>query len=163
MESDKSQTVPETHRLSDNRLKYLDREMARHAYGHGGLLEVLFKAKDLFGKLTPEILRYIAKSLNMAASHVYGVSTFYKQLHTNDADDASVRFCAGTTCQLHHAADISRQFLDEEDIPEEQCSFSKCMGLCSRAPVAFLNGKAILQAVPGTLNARYRSGEGVDL
>jgi len=61
----------------DNREKMLERAMSRHHYSGDALIEVLHTAQELYGFLTPELLKSIARKLRLPPSRVLGVTTFY--------------------------------------------------------------------------------------
>ena len=63
--------------VGDNRLKVLEATMKRNQYRPDALNEVLHKAQELFGFLSPTLLISIARSLHLPPSRVYGVATFY--------------------------------------------------------------------------------------
>ena len=63
--------------VKDNRVKLLERAMSRQGYASHALIEVLHTAQELFGHLTPELLREVALKLKLPPSRVLGVATFY--------------------------------------------------------------------------------------
>jgi len=65
------------HLNEDNRFNLLEAALKRHQYQPDALIEVLHTAQQLFGYLGSEVLLYIAHSLKLPPSRVYGVATFY--------------------------------------------------------------------------------------
>jgi NADH:ubiquinone oxidoreductase subunit E len=61
----------------DNREKMLERAMSRHQYSGAALIEVLHTAQELFGYLSPALLKTIARKLKLPPSRVLGVASFY--------------------------------------------------------------------------------------
>lgn len=64
------------HPSGDKRFRMLEATMKRHQYAPDALIEVLHQAQELFGYLEEDLLLYIAHSLKLPPSQVYGVATF---------------------------------------------------------------------------------------
>ena len=54
--------------VRDNRAKLLERAMSRHHYAGDALIEVLHTAQELYGYLTPELLKNIARKLRLPSA-----------------------------------------------------------------------------------------------
>lgn len=61
----------------DNRWKLLQGKMRRHGIGRSSLIETLHDVQSIFGYLDEDALEYVAASLHVPLSRVYGVATFY--------------------------------------------------------------------------------------
>jgi Thioredoxin-like [2Fe-2S] ferredoxin len=61
----------------DKRWKIVDAKMRRYGYQANALIETLHSVQQSFGYLDQEALRFVARSLQVPPSKVYGVSTFY--------------------------------------------------------------------------------------
>lgn len=70
-------TTTPPHPSADKRRKMLDATIKRHQYQQNALIEILHKAQEIFGYLENDLLVYIARSLKLPPSRVYGVATFY--------------------------------------------------------------------------------------
>lgn len=86
------------HPSGDKRFKILDATMKRHQYQQDALIEVLHKAQELFGYLENDLLHYIAQSLKLAPSRVYGVATFYHLFSLAPKGAHTCVVCTGTAC-----------------------------------------------------------------
>ena len=53
----------------------LERAMARHHYSGDALIEILHRAQELYGYLSPPVLNRVARSLKLPPSRVFGVAT----------------------------------------------------------------------------------------
>jgi NADH:ubiquinone oxidoreductase subunit E len=143
-------------RSMDRRLKYLDREMARHSYSQSGLLEILFKANSMFGHLPDDILRYIATSLQIAPSRVYAAATFYTRFRLSPGTEPDVRICNGVTCLMNGATALSTALIGPEGRPGK----ARCSGLCSHGPIAHVHGATITEATPDAIKRLLQETEG---
>src|SRR5512137_1253865 len=99
---DKAKATP-TVPLRDNREKMLERAMSRHHYSGDALIEVLHTAQELYGFLTPELLKSIAKKLRLPPSRVLGVTTFYHFFSLAPKGEHSFIVCTGTACYVKGA------------------------------------------------------------
>src|SRR5208283_514820 len=70
-------TAKNGHPSGDNRFKLLDRAITKNHSRGDALIEVLHAAQGIFGFLENDLLVYIARSLKLPLSTVYGVATFY--------------------------------------------------------------------------------------
>lgn len=62
---------------NDKRLPLLEKTIKEHGYQKSSLLEILHRAQELYGYVDKDLLTYVAESLGLPPSHVYGVAAFY--------------------------------------------------------------------------------------
>ncbi|MEM8810619.1 MAG: NAD(P)H-dependent oxidoreductase subunit E, partial [Cyanobacteria bacterium P01_G01_bin.38] len=62
--------MPSASILQDKRWRLLEATMKRHQYQPDALIEVLHKAQELFGYLSPALLKSVAQSLGLPLSQV---------------------------------------------------------------------------------------------
>ena len=113
------------------------------------LIEVLHHAQGIFGYLPKEIQLHIAKKLNISASKVYGVVSFYTYFTTEPLGQYKISVCLGTVCFVKGSDKILEEFEKELGIKVGQSTkdlkFSleglRCVGACGLAPVVTVNGK----------------------
>ena len=130
-------------RSTDNRFKYLDRAIAKHHFRGDALIEILHTAQELFGYLSQDLLIYIAKSLRLPPSKVYGVATFYHFFSLKPKGEHTVTICMGTACyvkggaQLQGAVEHLCKCKAGETTPDGKVSVqtARCVGSCGIAPV----------------------------
>ena len=138
----------------DRRWKMIDAAMRRMGYEGRALIETLHTVQEAFGYLTKEALDYVAKSLQLPPSKVYGVATFYHFFTLKPQGEHVCVLCMGTACYIKGAGDIADAIKDEFDVePGETTEDGKvsvlsarCLGACSLAPAASFDG-----AVAGNL------------
>src|SRR5215470_14524045 len=86
--------------IKDNRDKLLERAMSRHQYSGDALIEVLHTAQELYGFLSPERLKRIARKLRLPPSRVLGVASFYHFFSLEPKGEHTFVVCLGTACYV---------------------------------------------------------------
>jgi bidirectional [NiFe] hydrogenase diaphorase subunit len=136
------------HPSGDNRFKILEATMKRLQYQPDALIEVLHKAQELFGFLSTDLLLYIAHSLNLPPSRVYGVATFYHFFSLAPQGEHTCVVCLGTACYVKGAAALLAAVEHEAGIkagattPDNRLSLitARCLGACGIAPAVVFDG-----------------------
>src|SRR4029079_5126005 len=135
-----------THPSGDNRFKILEATMKRHQYQPDALIEVLHKAQELFGYLSTDMLFYIAHSLKLPPSRVFGVATFYHFFSLAPQGEHTCVICLGTACYVKGAAALLAAVEHEAGVKagattaDNQLSLmtARCLGACGIAPAIVL-------------------------
>lgn len=140
---------------AENKHKQLDRALMRQQGRRGALIEVLHEAQRIFGYLPRDIMGYIASSLHLPPSHVFGVASFYPSFRMHPPAEHTVTVCMGTACYVNGASRVLHS-------AEEQCSrrlsiaengqvpFAvhavHCLGSCGSGPVMQVDDELYLHA-----------------
>lgn len=146
---------------SDKRQRMVDGALKKNQYHQDALIEVLHTVQSIYGFLTPETLWYVAQQLKLPPSKVYGVATFYNFFTLKPPGAHTVVVCHGTACYIRDSgaltAALQRKFgiLPGETTPDGQISLSiaRCLGSCSLAPTAIIDGAVYGRATPEGLIA----------
>lgn len=139
--------------------------MKRHQYRQDALLEVLHAAQELFGYLEPGLLHFIAHSLKLPPSRVYGTATFYHFFTLKPKGAHTCVVCTGTACYVKGAdallAAVRRtaHVRPGETSADGQMTLltARCLGACGIAPAVVLDGAVMGHASPDAL-ARAMKG-----
>ena len=115
----------------------------------GALISVLHKAQDIFDFLPLEVQDHIAKKLDIPASKVYGVVTFYSFFTMTKKGQYRIAVCMGTACFVRGAGKVLDKFARDLNVKagttSEDGMYSldglRCVGACGLAPVVTVNGK----------------------
>ncbi len=150
---------------ADNRQKLLEATMRRYQYRPDALIEVLHKAQELYGHLSPQLLASIARNLHLPPSRVYGVATFYHFFSLKPQGEHTCTVCLGTACYVKGAMEILTTLETEAGLkaghtsPDGRLSLltARCLGACGIAPVVVLDGVVIGHADAETLRARLHA------
>lgn len=111
------------------------------------LIPVLQDVQEKFGYLSKENMIAIAEFLNMPASKVYGVATFYNQFRLNPLGKHIIRVCRGTACHVKGSGQILEALETELNVKAGETTKDKlftletvaCLGACSIAPVIVID------------------------
>jgi NADH:ubiquinone oxidoreductase subunit E len=120
----------------------IDKYEGRPSY----LIPALKEAQDIFGFLPAEVQRTLAVGMNVPASHVYGVVTFYSFFTIEPRGRHTVRLCLGTACYVKGAKDMLENIVKGVGInvgeTSEDGRFTleavRCLGACGLAPVMMI-------------------------
>jgi bidirectional [NiFe] hydrogenase diaphorase subunit len=149
----------------DGRFALLDRAMARTQYRRDALIDILHTAQEIFGYLSEEVLQYVAGSLKMPASKVYGVATFYNFFSLTPKGKHTVTICMGTACYVRGAANILAAISQELGIKAGETTAdgavsldgARCIGACGMAPAVVIDGEINAQMTPEAAVSRVRA------
>ncbi|HEX8926429.1 MAG TPA: bidirectional hydrogenase complex protein HoxE [Terriglobales bacterium] len=148
----------------DKRWKIVDGTMRRHGREPFALIEVLHTVQETFGFLTDDALRYVAISLRVPYSKVYGVATFYHFFTMKPPGEHTCVVCTGTACYIKGAASLIDAVKDEAGIaPGETTKDGKvslltarCLGACGLAPAVVYDGDVSGKNTGNSVKERVR-------
>lgn len=106
-------------------------------------LQVLWVAQRKYGHVEPEVQRLVADTLDLPASHVHGVASFYTQYYKKEMGKFVLDVCTCLSCQLCGGYEILHHLEDELGIKAGETTddgmFSiqevECLGACGYAPM----------------------------
>ena len=113
----------------------------------GAVTQVLRRCQDLVGYLPVELLDYIARCMNIPASEVFGVTSFYSLFSLKPRGKNIIRVCTGTACHVKGADQVMRRLKqtyhleDGSTTPDRRFTLEsvRCMGACGLAPAMTIN------------------------
>jgi formate dehydrogenase subunit gamma len=122
-----------------NRLRHIE----------GPLLPILHEVQEDFGYVPEEALPLIAKELNLSRAEVHGVVTFYHEFRKHPAGRHTLRICRAEACQSMGGREIADHACSllgidwHETTADGKVTLEPvyCLGLCSIAPAAQLDGE----------------------
>lgn len=146
----------------DTRWRIVQGTMRRNGFSRHALIETLHTVQESFGYLDNESLHFVAASLRVPLSRVYGVSTFYHMFSLKPAGDHSCVMCTGTACYIKGINAMLAEIEEEYDIkPGETTADGKlslltarCLGSCGLAPVAVFDGDVVGKLTADALSER---------
>jgi bidirectional [NiFe] hydrogenase diaphorase subunit len=136
---------------SDKRWKLVNATMRRNGYAGHALIEALHSVQDAFGYLDEEAMTFVADSLDLPLSKVYGVATFYHLFMLKPQGKHACVVCTGTACYIKGAGalidGIQARFGAAPGETTEDKALSvltaRCVGACGLAPAVVLDGNVI--------------------
>ena len=136
-------------KLAWNVIEQVEAICDKHGNKPGELINILHEAQNMHGYLPEDMQRIIARKLNIPASKVYGVVTFYSFFTMTPKGKHPISVCLGTACYVRG----SEKLLDEikrtlnievgETTPDGKFSLDclRCVGACGLAPVVTIGEK----------------------
>lgn len=120
------------------------------------LIPILQEVQEKEGYLSKEAITRIGEYLNLPASKIYGVATFYNQFRFQPIGKLHVMVCRGTACHVRGSAKVLEAVKRELKIEPGETTrdglFSleivACLGACGLAPVIAINGEFIAGVEP---------------
>ena len=149
----------------DKRIQLLEAYMRQHQFRSDSLLEVLNNAQELYGYLDHSILTYIADSLNLPLSHVYGVATFYHLFRIGKVGQHIINVCMGTACYVKGAEELISAVEQEFAVRRGETSVdgsislfvTRCIGVCAVAPNVVVDGELLSRVSKDALIKQIKS------
>lgn len=146
----------------DKRWRIVDATMRRHGFSGDALIETLHSAQECFGYLEEQGLRYVAASLGVPLSKVYGVATFYHFFNLKPPGRHTCVICMGTACYIKGADALLASVEEKYRIKNGQTTAdgeisvltARCLGSCGLAPAAVVDGEVVGRIEPAALLAR---------
>jgi len=113
----------------------------------GALMPVLQEIQEHYGYIPEPTVHLAAERLNIYASQIYGVLTFYAQFHLEPRGKYIVRVCMGTACHVKGAGRIGDTLKDRLGVGHAETTadlkftaeYVACIGACGMAPVIMVN------------------------
>jgi bidirectional [NiFe] hydrogenase diaphorase subunit len=133
----------------DRRWRLVNRTMRLHGHQPDALIETLHAVQESFGFLDLDSLKYVAESLRLPLSLVYGVATFYHFFTLKPPGEHTCVVCLGTACYIAGSSNILKTVEEQtgikpgETTPDRKLSLltARCMGSCGLAPVVVFDGE----------------------
>jgi bidirectional [NiFe] hydrogenase diaphorase subunit len=150
---------------SDPRWQIVDSTMRRHGRHQSALIETLHTVQREFGYLDGAALRYVAMSLRLPLSNVYGVATFYHLFRLTPLGEHTCVVCTGTACHVHGsqllltaAQDAAEQQAGETSNDGKLSLLTeRCLGVCGLAPVVDFGDEVSGKASAETVSRQIRA------
>jgi bidirectional [NiFe] hydrogenase diaphorase subunit len=157
--------APVPHPGGDVRYRLVDRALKRFQYHQDALIEVLHLSQETFGFLSEELLTYVARSLKLPLSHVYGVATFYHFFSLKPKGEHNCIVCMGTACYVKRAGEVVDALESEFGVKaghttedgKLSLSIARCLGNCSLAPLLVVDGQVLGQETAGSTVAKVHA------
>lgn len=136
--------------------------------GRSSLIPILQEVQEEEGFLSPQSILKIGEYLELPASKIYGVATFYNQFRFHALGQYHIQVCRGTACHVRGSQTVLDALRRELKVEPGQTTkdgvFSlevvACIGACGLAPVIAVNGQfhaRVTDKILRKLLAEYRA------
>lgn len=136
--------------LSDQAVSRIEALVSHYPPGKGksAVVPALYVAqRDNGGWLSRDIMNEVAEVLELPASHVYGVASFYSMFYLKPVGKNLVQVCGTSPCRLRGAGEmiecLEKKLGIKAGETTEDGEFTlmevECMAACDKAPMAQIN------------------------
>ena len=145
----------------DKRWKLVNAAMRRNGYAGNALIESLHSVQDAFGFIDETAMSFVAESLDVPLSKVYGVATFYHLFTLKPQGRHSCVVCTGTACYIKGAQSLIERIEAHYDVALGETTAdgalsllgARCVGACGLAPAVVVDGKVLGAQTPDSILA----------
>ena len=154
----------------DEKFEQLRQAIEKHRGDRGALMPVLQAAQGIFGCVSEDVQKVVAKELDVPLVEVYGVATFYSQFSLEPNGKYVCGVCMGTACYVKGAQKVLDRLCAELDVAVSKTTpdglftaqATRCLGACGLAPVMMVNdevfGRLTEDEIPSILG-KYKALE----
>ena len=138
----------------------VDKVLENHSFAkRDKLIPILQEVQAADGYISKPAALKVARHLNIPASKVYGVATFYNQFRFKPVGKYHIMICRGTACHVKGSAGVLKMCEEVLGIKAGDTTrdglFSieivSCIGACGLAPVISINGEFHAKITPDKL------------
>ena len=134
--------------------RIIEEALSGHVGETGGLITGLRHVQERCGFVPGETVRIAAELFNISQAEVRGVVSFYADFRAEKTGKNHIRLCVAEACQSVGSRAIERDLEDRFGLKMGSTDSAGqvtvepvyCLGLCSCAPAAEVNGKLIGRA-----------------
>ena len=149
---------------ADKRWRLIESAMRRHGFRDDALIETLHTVQECFGYLDEVALRYVAESLQLPLSKVFGVATFYHLFSLKPQGKHTCVICLGTACYIKGSGQIAERMEKEYGVKVGETTEDKalsvlgarCVGSCGLAPAVVFDGEVAGKLTPDMVSQRIK-------
>jgi len=150
----------------DKRWKIVEATARRHGREPHALIETLHTVQECFGYLDDTALKFVALTLRLPMSRVYGAATFYHFFTLKPKGKHTCVICTGTACYIKgapallNAIEKAYGVKPGETTPDNELSVltARCLGSCGLAPAVVFDGAVLGKIGAANLLARVEKG-----
>ncbi|HHV78470.1 MAG TPA: NADH-quinone oxidoreductase subunit NuoE [Firmicutes bacterium] len=138
----------------------LNEILDKHEHKPSNLVAILQDVQAEYRYLPEEVMSYIATDLQIPASTVFGVATFYAQFSLRPKGKTIIRVCNGTACHVRGSQNVRYAIMQKLGLKEGQDTTDdmqftvetvSCLGACGLAPVVMIGDEVYGQTTPETM------------
>jgi len=135
--------------FSENTKEKFEKLRAAYPQKRSALVPILILAQKEQGWITPEAMGYVADYLDLSASDVESVVSFYTLLNRTPVGQYTILLCTNLSCMLCGSDEIKRTLEEKLKVELGDTTADRkftvieaeCLGSCTTAPVLQVNGE----------------------
>jgi NADH-quinone oxidoreductase subunit E len=133
--------------FTEENLKRIDTEIKKYPLKQPAVMAALWIAQEQNGWISGEVMKEVARVLDMTAEEVLGIVTFYTMYHQKPMGKNHIQVCTNVSCMLRGGYELFDHIQKKLGISNmqvtEDMKFSieevECMGSCGTAPMIAIN------------------------
>jgi NADH-quinone oxidoreductase E subunit len=134
-------------RFSEENLKRVESEIRKYPVKQPAVMAALYIAQEQNGWISGEVMKEVARILDMTSEDVLGIVTFYTMYHQKPMGKYHIQVCTNVSCMLRGGYEIFKQVKEKLNLENMEVSEDKifsleeveCMGSCGTAPMFAVN------------------------
>ncbi|GIW21050.1 MAG: NADH-quinone oxidoreductase subunit E [Candidatus Sericytochromatia bacterium] len=133
--------------FSPERFEEFKKIVAKYPQKDAALLPTLWMAQEDFGYLSLDVMKYVAKILDIPPSKVYSVASFYTMFKKKPTGKYLIQICRTLSCKLRGAEEVTEYICNKLGIGLNETTKDnkftvievECLGSCGTAPMMQIN------------------------
>lgn len=128
-----------------------------HNRKQSSIISILQGIQREYRYLPEEALYYVSEKMDISASKIYGIATFYENFSLEPKGKHIIKICDGTACHIRKSQPILDALRKELSLSQEKSTTDdllitvemvSCLGACSLAPVVNVDGIVYAKMTP---------------
>ncbi len=150
------QTMATTQAMIDH-LGAVNRILEKNNYSEARLIPILQEVQSVYKYLSKDMISYVATSIGVPPSRVYGVATFYAHFSLQPKGKHIIKLCDGTACHVKKSHGLLNALYEKLNLSADKRTTDdllftietvSCLGACGLAPVMVVDEDVYGQATP---------------
>ncbi|NLN15126.1 MAG: NAD(P)H-dependent oxidoreductase subunit E [Tissierellia bacterium] len=138
-------------------METVDKILEEHGTDQSAIIAILQSIQKVYRYLPEEALTYLAERMDISASKIYGIATFYENFSLEPKGKHIIKICDGTACHIRKSQPILDALRKELSLHEGKnttddllitVEMVSCLGACSLAPVVNVDGVVYAKMTP---------------
>lgn len=150
--------------MESSRGKKVQGIMERYECSRDSMISILQDIQKEYRYLPEDVLKMVARKLELPLIQVYGVATFFKAFSLVPKGKHVLSVCTGTACHVRGASavldEVERELSIKAGETTADMQFSletvNCLGACALGPIVVVDGKYHGKMAPVKVKAALR-------
>jgi len=135
----------------------IDIIVTKYNGNQSSIITILQEVQGRFRYLPEEVIDYIADTMDINVSRIFGIATFYENFSLKPKGKYVIKICDGTACHVRKSIPILNTLYKELSLSNEKHTTDNlmftvetvsCLGACGLAPVITINDKVYGSMTP---------------
>lgn len=153
--------------LSEHEKAEIDKEIAKFPVKRSACLDALMVVQKHRGHVSDDALKAVASYLEMSATELDGIATFYNLIYRKPVGRSVIRLCDSVSCWIMGYEEIRSRIKEDlgvdfgETTNDQKFTLlpAQCLGTCDHAPAMMINDRLYRNLTPDRVRAIVQSHE----